>query len=85
MRLSVEPGDPGFNPLAAGAGVRVYLDGRRVVDCVTADEEAGKVWILARTDDGTVCEDPTRPGHAAMLERSGKVRIVIPAEAAESL
>jgi hypothetical protein len=42
MRVSVIEGDRGYDPTAA-ASWRVFLDGKQLRNCVTADEELGEV------------------------------------------
>ena len=44
-RVSVEPGDPAYSEWNA-VYAEVRLDGRRLLNCVTADEELGEVRCL---------------------------------------
>lgn len=41
MRLSVELGDPGYQPSHITRFARVTLNGQELRSCITADEEAG--------------------------------------------
>ncbi len=44
MRASANPTDPGYTPRARH--LRVYLDGKRLRNCHTADEEAGEAIVF---------------------------------------
>jgi hypothetical protein len=71
MRYSVIMRDPGFENLMevrkAGGTVAVYLDGVRLTDIHTVDEELGKAWgamheydgrkVLIERDDGSLDYD----------------------------
>jgi hypothetical protein len=72
MRLSMDKDDPGYDP-ARGIHAKVLLDGVEVKDCVTADEELGKVWVIyepAFSAGPWLTKVPT-------VERSGKVQIIL--------
>lgn len=52
MRVSIRPTDPGYaNFLGVGLH-HVYLNGSRVIDCITADEEEGLIVRYARDEWG---------------------------------
>lgn len=48
MRLSIEPSDPGFQPIPIARLATVTLDGVKQNDCTVADEEAGYVVRFKR-------------------------------------
>lgn len=78
MRLSVlRDDDPGFSPRACAA--LVFIDGRLLQRCVTADEEAG-LAIVVRCDRGVVQRDSA--GKVLTEERRGKVEIRFPQQSA---
>lgn len=52
MRVSIRPSDPGHaNFLGVGLH-HVYLNGSRVIDCITADEGEGLIVRYARDEWG---------------------------------
>lgn len=75
MRLSVNPDDVGFSPLALKT--HVYLDGKRLLHCYTADEERGEALAYATHGDGTLVHDA---GELLTERFTGVVRLVIEAE-----
>ncbi len=58
MRLSVRKDDPGYDPRAFGA--RVYLDGKEITHCFTADEERGYALVYVLNENGQPFIDPGR-------------------------
>ena len=52
MRLSVRPEDPGFCNFAHSRNVTVYLDGKRLNYCITADDEEGTALVCATDKNG---------------------------------
>lgn len=58
-RISILPGDPGYSHMQelrkAGETPRVYLDGKRVEHCITADESRG--FVIR-----TACDAQGNPG-----------------------
>lgn len=55
MRLSIIPGDPGYDVRKA-ARHAVYLDGELMPFVQTADEEAGRIWLFIPPDTETLHE-----------------------------
>jgi len=51
MRKSVKKNDKGYDPYA-GMHYEVWLNGLKVDDCFTADEESGEVWIYVKDNEG---------------------------------
>jgi len=75
VRLSVRKNDPGYHSRAWG--VVVYLNGQKISNCVTADEEKGEVFLLKKDSDGAYMKN--RAGDDVKIERkTGEVRIVVP-------
>ena len=68
MRISVDPTDPGYDPIATvDENTKVLCDGKEVPLTHTADEENGIVYFWVRGN------------HARKLEhRHGKVEIILP-------
>lgn len=56
MRISVLKDDPGYRPDAYR--FKVFLDGRFLEDCHTADEELGKAAVYAYDSNGELLRDP---------------------------
>lgn len=81
MRISVDPSDRGYSnwrPELAGH-VRAFLNGRKIEDVVTADEEEGTVIRHKRTADGFLVVDLTRT-EVVCETLEGSVRIEIDPE-----
>lgn len=74
MRISVKPDDPGYSPLAKDG--YVFLDGRKLDMCFTADEELGMVWVYKKKDKGLCYLD--EEGELAVECLKGHVQIVLP-------
>lgn len=66
MRISVKPGDPGYNTWQDFSKARVTLDGERILSVVTADELLGFV---------TTIEWDYTTGKAVEIKHRGKVEI----------
>lgn len=73
MRLSVNPNDPGYDPIRALDAI-VTLNGRLVSLCETADEEEGLVIVLATDKMGYTLAEPN--GDILKQTVRGKVVIV---------
>lgn len=73
MRISVRKDDPGYRPWAVRCSV--LLDGERVGDCHTADEELGAVWVSCRDGYGRLMLNFMRNKVVAGVLR-GKVEII---------
>jgi hypothetical protein len=71
MRTSSDPQDPGFANFIPGKW-EVYLDGRLVKQCVTADEEQGFVVLHSVDDYGHVI---VCGGQVEKLVFHGRVKI----------
>ena len=71
MRISVDPADPGY---VQGSSIyQVYLDGRQLKDCVTADEERGNLICYKHENGKPVIN---KAGDEFVLETlQGKVEI----------
>jgi hypothetical protein len=72
MRVSIFENDPGFATLAPNTAYETYLDGVKISEVVTADEEEGMVVVMAPW------EDQLRNTAAELLTQTkyGKVVIV---------
>lgn len=70
MRVSARPNDRGYIPNRSG--IRVYLDGERMFDCIVADEEAGVMIVRPRDSAGRLFVDGDR---VREVERRGHVVI----------
>jgi hypothetical protein len=77
MRVSVTPGDPGFDQRAFGAGIRVFLDGHQRKEVFTADEQQRLVIILKRDEQGRIVLNEARD-EALTESLYGDVRIELP-------
>lgn len=78
MRISTEPGDPGY--LGAGVyipRVDIKLDSVAVLpgSCITADDRLGYVKVVSYNADGTIKTDGQ---YVAYEEKFGTVEIVLP-------
>ncbi len=73
MRLSAVKDDPGYAPDAMYA--EAYLDGIRLQDCITADEECGLALVYAKDPNGKVLSDPVDPDRPLTTVVYGKVEI----------
>ena len=56
MRKSVKKDDKGYDPNAA-MNYEVWLNGLKVDDCFTADEESGEVWVHVKDNEGRLVLD----------------------------
>jgi hypothetical protein len=73
MRTSVLKDDPGYKNFAFGK-YNIFLDGRPVRLCITADEEEGFVLVHAVGDDGKPYLNETRT-ETVKIRFQGKVEI----------
>jgi hypothetical protein len=71
MRLSADRDDAGFDIAVYMANV--LFNGVELKDCVTADEEAGTVKIVARDASGNIIVDGDKAGTSMM---AGNVQII---------
>lgn len=72
MRSSADRDDPGFVNFRPGQ-YEIFLDGRRIDRCITADEERGVVVVFAAGEfNGHAL---TRDGELERLEFRGRVEI----------
>lgn len=78
MRISVDSDDPGFSPLAAGTGLKVFLGGIEISHVVTADEERRELVRLVTDERGQLRLNAERDGAERETLR-GDVRIEVPA------
>ncbi len=69
MRVSVNMDDPGF--FSGAYAYAVYLDGKFVRDCLTADEERGLVDFLYRYNGKLLVNN----GNLVPCRMYGKVKI----------
>lgn len=72
MRISVDPKSPHFSSRAFEANV--YLDGRQLYHCVTADDEAGIVECYRLDDQGRFVPEGE---FLAMTTLYGRVTIIL--------
>ena len=72
MRISADPKSPWFSSRAFEANV--YLDGKPLHHCITADEEAGAVECYKLDDDGRLVHDGE---FAATTTLHGRVAIIM--------
>jgi hypothetical protein len=70
MRVSARTNDSGF--VADRSGIKVFLNGEQIFDCILADEEAGIVVLRERDAAGKLIVDGD---HLREVERSGRVVI----------
>lgn len=83
MRLSMDPSDSGHHALAPMAKA-VMLDGQRVRDVITADEEKGEILHAKRDEKGNLIVNRiTEQFETEIL--TGKVQIVIPSNIREKI
>ena len=75
MRISADRSDPGFDHSYRSA--IVFLNGKRVQRCITADEDLGVVIVHAVGADGNVIFDREK-GEVVREEVRGSVRVVLP-------
>ncbi|MCP5017550.1 MAG: hypothetical protein GY938_20110 [Ketobacter sp.] len=78
MRISVRSTDPGYS--ANAVGTRVYLDGIRLTQCFTADDELGVVYCYELDKNGLIMIDPETGDSLKEIELCGNVEIVLPRE-----
>lgn len=74
MRTSVDPQDPGHKNFSPGKW-DIYLDGKLVRYCITADEEEGFVLFHAADETGKILIDKAINETIKQTSR-GKVQIV---------
>ncbi len=82
MRISVRPSDPGYSAKAFGA--TVYLDGKKIKKCFTADDELGVVYCCELDEKGQVQIDPENENNLKETEMRGNVEIVLPRDLFEA-
>ena len=75
MRVTVDRRDPAYDPEHRRA--IVFLDGKRVERCITADDEAGLVVVHPVDDAGKIIIDREKD-EAVRQELRGRVRIILP-------
>ncbi len=75
MRISTQKCDPGYCPQMAGKS-KVFLDGKELKYCITADEEKGRAFVYKLNDDGKPYIEPGTD-EAATEWLTGNVRIEI--------
>lgn len=71
MRVSARKGDQGY--VSDRRGIRIFLNGHAVTDCVCADEEAGEVVVLARDARGHFLSNGER---ITEVVKRGRVEVV---------
>ncbi len=76
MRVSFRESDPGYN--AKAVGTEIYLDGEKIEQCFTADEELGIAYCYELNEEGLVMIDPKTGDRLKEIERRGNVKIVVP-------
>jgi hypothetical protein len=59
MRISVDPKDRGYDPVLSRTA-RVFLDGRPLTNCITADEEIGEAICYAIDEFGRLIAEGDR-------------------------
>ncbi len=74
MRISVMESDPKFNRNIS-LPVAVFLDGERLDNCFTADEELGIAYCWATDDIGRFIIDPNNRKTLLTIEKHGVVDI----------
>lgn len=74
MRVSVRKDDPGYKNFFGVILYEAYLDGKKVENVVTADEETGEVFFHARDEHGEFILNEAKD---AIIEKrlTGKVEI----------
>lgn len=84
MRISVDDRDPGYCATPWVFQVAIQLDGQRLDDVVTADEEAGIVVRYSRSPKGYLVRDQSGEGFqteqlqgTVVVECSREVRVAI--------
>ena len=75
MRISVRENDPGYHPQAYKC--EPMLDGKKVKDCFTADEETGEVFCHARDEKGNFILND-KMTEVVEVVKKGKVSIIVP-------
>ena len=74
MRASVRKDDPGYQTNLGN--VRIFLHGRLIHDCFTADEETGEAYCFVRQNGKLIVNGDGL--NTVVLK--GKVKIVLPLE-----
>ncbi len=75
MRISVIESDPGFNSKLSLL-VAIFLDGEKLDNCFTADEELGIAYCWAVDARGNFIPDPENIESLLSIEKRGRVEIV---------
>ncbi len=73
MRMSINKNDPGYHERAQWR-YQPYLNGKKVKDCFTADEDEGYVLRYTRDNNGQLIVDREQ-GKVATERLYGKVEI----------
>ena len=73
MRISADPQDPGYQPVASTAQYQVYFNNKLETHCVTADEETGECIVHALDDAGVVIHDGFMP---KKIHKTGLIKII---------
>lgn len=58
MRKSVRKDDPGYDPCAIYYDV--YINGKKLLNCFTADEEKGEAYIFETDGSGRLIDDGSK-------------------------
>ena len=74
MRVSVRESDKGYT--AKAFDCEVYLDGKKIQNCFTADEELGVAYCYKTDEQGEVVIDPETGNSLVEIERHGDVKII---------
>ena len=72
MRIHAHVGHPDYSPLAIW--IAVYVDGKPLVNCIEADDEAGTATVYRTRGNGTVVMADSE--HVAIRHLRGAVSIV---------
>lgn len=75
-RISVDTSDPAYDRRALDSRVDIFFNGEKVNYVVTADAEKGKIWQMKINGFGNPEFDEA--GRCVLIERGGKVEIVVP-------
>lgn len=75
MRVSVRKNDPGYRKNTYN--VKIFLDGKEVRDCFTADDKTGEAFCYERNGEGLLVK--AEDGQSIKeITRKGIVQIVFP-------
>ena len=75
MRVSIREDDKGYSKKAYDCVV--YLDGKKVDDCFTADEELGEAHCFEKDSEGAYMLTPDKKSIKEIIKK-GDVKIVVP-------